>query len=505
MSPKLIKNYKAKAGVYTTFILLLIASLSAVFFIAPNNMIVKAGSGDFVAWDYYIVCPISNAINNYTMSINITKTSGGDVGCDGGCQDDFGDIRFADADDNTSLDYYLEYFVSGSYANFWVELPTDASSDNKIILWYGTDVTSSTTSNGNATFIFFDDFEEGSLNSSKWGVTKQSPEVSNDQAYNGTYSLKLLDGASDEQVRGNITFPDEFVYHCEYYRTTGVSRTFFCLRDNEDALLYTLMDKDDKQMYYDGEFTDYSNSQGWTVDAWHTIDQYVDYSATNLSTYVEGVHVGYGTNGVFSGTSAGKIHFQASDSNANAIYIDNVWIRLYTDGTPPSWGSFGGAGGGTIGSLTFEGSSNSYFTTSGILPGSYYANNTGAYHETANLTVIIDNVNIEYIRINVSDIDTNITANYINISFDDDNSSWSGNWHGCTDGGESIILNNTTWAANNWMSGTNPFTADGDADGHKEIQANTSIYFRVRVSYPSGIGTETYSKLDMTYDGGKYE
>lgn len=207
------------------------------------------------------------------------------------------------------------------------------------------------------------------------------------------------------------------------------------------------------------------------------------------------------------GMDGGKV----DELRISGISRSDDWIKTEynsinnaTQGDANCFFSLGSESGASSASIDFGANPSDYFTTSGIVDGSYYANNTGTYYETANLTVTISGSNIEFIRVNVSDIDTNITANYINISFDDDNSSWSGNWYSCTSGGETITVNGSNWDSNNWMSGTNPFTADGDGDGYDEIQSTTSVYWRVCVTYPSGIGNETYSNLAMTYDGGVY-
>jgi len=110
-------------------------------------------------WDYYKVCGIdANVVNDYQMFINVTKSSGGDVDCEGHCNDDFSDIRFGDIDNSTTLDYWIEYKSDGNWANIWVECPSDVESDSKILMFYGNSGASS-ASDGDATFIFFDDFD----------------------------------------------------------------------------------------------------------------------------------------------------------------------------------------------------------------------------------------------------------------------------------------------------------------------------------------------------------
>lgn len=135
-----------------------------------------------------------------------------------------------------------------------------------------------------------------------------------------------------------------------------------------------------------------------------------------------------------------------------------------------------------------------------------YCNNTGAYYETIEFYFTINGTDyFERLTVNVSDItDTIIDGHDIAVSFDDDNSSWSHNWHTCSNGVESIIVNGTTWTANNWMSGTNPFTADGDSDGENEIQASKGIFMRIRIIIPNDATYTTHTNAGMTWDCGEY-
>jgi len=112
------------------------------------------------------------AQTNYQVKIVVHKGAGTDseehVYCNNHCRDDFGDIRFTKSDGVTELDYWMEEYTSGDQATFWVEVDSIPASPDKatIYIYYGkSDAT--TTSNGEATFLFFDDFE-GSTLSDEW-------------------------------------------------------------------------------------------------------------------------------------------------------------------------------------------------------------------------------------------------------------------------------------------------------------------------------------------------
>jgi PKD repeat protein len=125
-------------------------------------------------WFYCKTLFIDNPINDYQMFVNVTKTIGGDVNCSGHCNDDFSDIRFIDIDNTTLLDYWMEKKVDGDYAWFWVELSSDVETDGKIVLYFGNSLSSS-LSDGNSTFLWFDDFSantsgEWQIISDEWGI-----------------------------------------------------------------------------------------------------------------------------------------------------------------------------------------------------------------------------------------------------------------------------------------------------------------------------------------------
>jgi PKD repeat protein len=85
---------------------------------------------------------------------------------DSDMQSNFDDLRFVQDDGSTAIPYWIESQVDGSYARAWVKLP---GSDTLAYMYYGNSAAES-ESDGDAVFVFFDDFNAGSLNTSKWTV-----------------------------------------------------------------------------------------------------------------------------------------------------------------------------------------------------------------------------------------------------------------------------------------------------------------------------------------------
>jgi hypothetical protein len=80
------------------------------------------------------------------------------------------DVRFTDANGN-ELDYWIENWdYAGKNTRIWVKVQTiPANGETKIKMHYG-NPSAISSSNGEATFDFFDDFNEASLNTNKWLV-----------------------------------------------------------------------------------------------------------------------------------------------------------------------------------------------------------------------------------------------------------------------------------------------------------------------------------------------
>ena len=120
-------------------------------------------------------------------------------------KNDSGDLRFTDNDETTLLDFWVEK-VEGSSPNrtawCWVEVADDLGSDVDIYIYYGNS-SASNVSNGDNTFLFFDDFDDGDY-TDKWTVDGNSwSETSGDD-----YIRALVDTADRPRIHTtNFTFP----------------------------------------------------------------------------------------------------------------------------------------------------------------------------------------------------------------------------------------------------------------------------------------------------------
>ena len=80
---------------------------------------------------------------------------------------DFSDVRFVQSDQETLLAYWLESKIDGVSATFWVKISGNlAAQSQTIYLYYGNSL-ATLASDGESTFVFFDDFS-GDL--TKWNI-----------------------------------------------------------------------------------------------------------------------------------------------------------------------------------------------------------------------------------------------------------------------------------------------------------------------------------------------
>jgi len=117
------------------------------------------------SWTYRVDNTIPNGSRPHQISLNISNTTGINnattIYCNGKCNINFTDIRFT-LDNTTTLPYWIEN-TTITPTKIWVNLTANGT----VNMFYG-NPTATTTSNGNATFKFFDDFS--STLSTKWTV-----------------------------------------------------------------------------------------------------------------------------------------------------------------------------------------------------------------------------------------------------------------------------------------------------------------------------------------------
>jgi len=115
------------------------------------------------------------------------------VSLEGHCKSDFGDIRFTSDDCSTELAYWMESKTDDDNAVFWIKISSNLGSNQTIYVYYGRSSATYTDTytdeeHGENTFLFFDNFEDDSLNTDKWDIENTVVEVDG--------QLKIGDGGA---------------------------------------------------------------------------------------------------------------------------------------------------------------------------------------------------------------------------------------------------------------------------------------------------------------------
>jgi hypothetical protein len=154
----------------------------------------------------------SGAGTNYQVLLKIGEDSGA-TGANfhlNGLSDNFpsghqsGDLRITSSDGSTLLDLWVEKVViigSGSKktAYVWVEVAEDLGTNKDIYVYFGGGASAPNVSNGDNTFLFFDDFDGTSINTNKWTDNTNRTSLSNSimTLYGGTGNSFLQQNSSN--------------------------------------------------------------------------------------------------------------------------------------------------------------------------------------------------------------------------------------------------------------------------------------------------------------------
>jgi len=120
-----------------------------------------------------------NVTENYQYMIVLDKFDN----LNGHCRDDFGDIRFLENEDGGELSYWIENYIYGDNAVFWVKREDNSLSDNTIYVYYG-NPSATSVENGDRTFLFFDDFSDPNTINTKWTINMGTWYIDNGVLFN---------------------------------------------------------------------------------------------------------------------------------------------------------------------------------------------------------------------------------------------------------------------------------------------------------------------------------
>ncbi len=173
-------------------------------------------------WRYRKAVTVNNTGNtsnltNYQVSITIDTAS---LISTGKMRSDCGDIRFTDADGTTNLNYWIESGCNTASTKVWVKVPSIPASSSKTIYMYYGNPTATSQSNGDDTFAFFDDFNDGIIDTVKWPTaTRDTTGFTESNGYlNGSNTTGYL--------TSNVALTGNYIQETLHQRTTDATNGY---------------------------------------------------------------------------------------------------------------------------------------------------------------------------------------------------------------------------------------------------------------------------------------
>jgi len=305
---------------------------------------------------------VAGAQTNYPIGIKVYYGPGtdgteiiggatfGKIYCDSKCRGDFGDIRFTKSDETSLLDYWIEEQVDSDYAIIWVEVDSIPASPSTvdIYIYYG-NTGASTTSNGDDTWLIFNDCtttdgwsEQYVVGTPLWGTAIMDGATTiyieanaHEEKLRIQYDAIISTGREDRRCLTRVKHTnwnqDGYFY---WYTPLALSPS-----TQYDALRYA--------SYYD-DYTIYASVGGVsdTIDyavahpsGWYRYEKKTN-AAGEVTAYRDDTDLGTATvDGDYSG---GKVMYYVNEWNPGTTkhYIDWFAVGKYVDPEPThtAWG-----------------------------------------------------------------------------------------------------------------------------------------------------------------------
>jgi predicted esterase len=227
---------------------------------------------------------------------------------------DFSDLRFTDTDKITLLPFWIESYNSTA-AIVWIKVPSIQASGTKTIYMYYGNPNAVSAANGTATFDFFDDFNDGTINTSKWITTGTVRET------NGY--LQVGSGSGSVARQNTALYPlfsrPYMLRSRSFVSTTGYVSTYVGLSIS-GLTRYALAPHSYRSYYtYDGSTYQYtSNTAGLRSFAVYDIV----WTSSNVKYYQNGVLRATHTN-------SPSVAMGAYLGGASTAYVRCDWIFVH--------------------------------------------------------------------------------------------------------------------------------------------------------------------------------
>ncbi|MCK4566040.1 MAG: DUF2341 domain-containing protein, partial [Candidatus Thorarchaeota archaeon] len=298
--------------------------------------------------------------NDYQVAIVVHHGNGVDsadeVYCNEYCLPNFGDIRFTDNDGITELDYWMEESQSDN-ATFWVEI-LDTLDYNQVIYVYFGNPDATDASDGECTFIAWDDFDDGYTlydvpkTSRGWSIVNQGGDIcrieNNPTGRSGMGLRYAEDGAGELNLHiFNIwdQTDHDIAVHFNFYWDIRDYQFYFNVYDIDDwyptVTLLSQTSDYDWEYYTDDTWYEYQNGLEPNMDVWYELEQQTDMDdGLDTSLIIDGYEY-QGANNEDAIDGFDCVRFAAHGDYVDDYYIDDFYVRKFVSSEPihSVWGS----------------------------------------------------------------------------------------------------------------------------------------------------------------------
>ncbi|MCK4703656.1 DUF2341 domain-containing protein, partial [Candidatus Bathyarchaeota archaeon] len=213
------------------------------------------------------------------------------------------------------------------------------STSNFIYVYYGNDAVS-TTSSGEDTFVFFDDFEDDTIGQMPSGWTKIQGSASDTLTVinlSGSKVAKLHEARSSVNgVFRSSTYngSDGYVVHYKYRYETAGKRTIHGVHDLNNNIVWNLLSRDDKSDWR-ARVDQWRTLSSWgnpSADTWYRLEGFSRDTDNKVKFYKNRAN-SEGWYTPYSGSEARKFYFRGKDTMATDAYFDDMYVRKYEIGS----------------------------------------------------------------------------------------------------------------------------------------------------------------------------
>ena len=283
-----------------------------------------------------------NTLTDYQIKIDVAYSSD--------MKPDFDDLRFTDSDGTSELSYWIQDHITSTSATVWVKVPTITGSSTKTIYMYYENPSASSASNGENTFLFFDDFSGTTLDTEKWETLcggSGTATIVDDKLRLDSPTGSYLNDFNEAKVKTKMEFGDvslEFKWQMITWVLWDNNNFGTDLRASDDSLNYAGLSRTYHPFYGDRLFDSImvngvSNPATlFYIDSMEGKYKIIRYSGTapssNIFVYYNDSLMGSCADG-FTNNSKLTIHAMGSFTcPATTVDIDDVIIRKYTSSEP---------------------------------------------------------------------------------------------------------------------------------------------------------------------------